>query len=355
MARLPRRCTAFLAIILAGEPAMAAAESTLQAPEAPAPELARIGAYLQSSVDNFPIGDYLGYPNGREGPVGGRLFPRLRHAQIVMHGTPTSGLDYSMRLDATRLQLALTEGYASVRGGPWRLAVGRIRAPLGAEFLADDWDLPAIDRALHLRTGVGRGPAFPGFGALTGDALQATVEHGRVRLLTWGGREDVANRFEVRPSSSLALGATYLASNPLLPQRNVQTGSRTGAAVVPAYRDRWGADVRWQDGPVTVAAEFMRGYDMTDVGGIFGLGAFQYLLWDLGGGHQVLLRHEDLRQDTDFPASNGAGPAFQLRTGIVGWTWVPPGTRSKLQLEYARRYDGYADDDTITGALGIKL
>ncbi|MBM3268543.1 MAG: hypothetical protein FJZ01_12910 [Candidatus Sericytochromatia bacterium] len=336
MARLQCWCVVALLAGLPGLPAQAAEPFTT-------------GLFAQVAAGT-DLADFLGLPE--RGPWSSVVPVSLRHAQILLEGAPIPYGAFSLRIAAVPAP-ALAEGHVAV-GPEWlRLALGRIRAPLGAEFLAEDWDLPTLSRSEPLFHVLGGEAPISMATAFLADAARLTFSLGKATATAWASQADVATRLEFEPGPAMAGGLYYLASNPLLPEPRA---AFPDGSTRPGFRDRWGADVRWREGPIAIAGEVHRGFEVTQGGGLAGLGFHVYGTIDLSDRQRLLLRFEQ----TDPDLIGGRDMSVYLlpvsKTVTLGWSLALPDERTRIRVELRRdSLPMRQDKNSALGALEVKL
>ena len=140
--------------------------------------------------------------------------------------------------------------------------------------------------------------------------------------------KDAAMRLEAYPVKGLVIAGVAYAS--------------VGDRGEPGTKDRFEGDVRYENGPFLVQAEYIRGHDVTGSGEASGHGFYGALAWTFAEVLQPALRigYLDPDVDADLPVSASKDELFHVDVGL---NYFIQKHEAKLRLNY---YRFEYDDDT---------
>ncbi|MBM3268545.1 MAG: hypothetical protein FJZ01_12920 [Candidatus Sericytochromatia bacterium] len=305
------------------------------------------GLFVQAGARKYLAGDpsdfgYLGNPLPDLG------FDR---ATILLDSRERWPLGYALRMAIPRAAAPhLVEGHLEVGFAGLALALGRLRAPLSAESLTEDWERAHLSPPRYLDAVADPTASFP-FGRVVAEAARLSAGGDPISLTAWASGQDVAIRVDSRPVDWVQAGAFYLARDPFEPP--IQGGAR-------GFHDRWGGDVRLQLRRLRFSAEMLRGYEENAFGGAFAFGGQVGAALDIPGGHQFVVRYDAYAPEFRYaPGSIVAAAlvaAARSETVTLGWNVDLPAPGTRLRLEYARSiWAGPRNADFLSGALTLRL
>ncbi|MBM3268544.1 MAG: hypothetical protein FJZ01_12915 [Candidatus Sericytochromatia bacterium] len=268
----------------------------------------------------------------------------MRHAQLSWRVPAGQVLGIEGRLEALP-QPVFLEGYAKLDLGWVGIQAGHLRLPLGLGHLADDRDLPTLDRARYISPPRGetlsRGWSPDSW---TQAALQVDLAGPGQRLRMALGLQDAAARLEGPVLPGVTCGVYYLAPNPFYPVPVI--GRRTGPTRTTFY-DLWGADATWNLGAVDLVTEYQYG----SVGhAAYTSGVVITGIWAASGEDGFVLRYGHL-----YSHGHDASRPAAERTFVVGWNRTLPIPGARLQVEISRDFPAPGPPATTVGvALGLR-
>ncbi len=145
--------------------------------------------------------------------------------------------------------------------------------------------------------------------------------------------KDAALRLEAYPVKGLVIAGVAYAS--------------IGDRGEPGAKDRFEGDVRYENGPFLVQAEYIRGHDVTSSGEADGHGFYGALAWTFAEVLQPALRigYLDPDVDADLPVSASKDELFHVDVGL---NYFIQKHEAKLQLNYYRfEYDDRTPRDEV--------
>jgi hypothetical protein len=222
----------------------------------------------------------------------------------------------------------MQDAYITMPAGPVTIEAGQQRLPLGYEGSMGSSGLEIIERAL-MESDRSRGAAL-GDVRDAGVAVRQAWSAVTYRVGVFNGSGETMNEMDRQVGKAL-VGQLAFHPKALNGLRVGVSGATSGrAAGDKPTRDRVGADMRAARGPVSLQIEAMTGQDGTTrrLGG--------YALATLAPRPRVKLVG---RVDTFDPdrSSDSTAATVAERDYLAGFTWLPAGTRLKLQLNVVRK------------------
>lgn len=271
----------------------------------------------------------------------------MRRAEIAFGGSISPKVVWTIMVDPSK-SLALRNTYSTVNGTPFitgssvdqgshilqdafitveygdgmRLRFGQFHVPLSMEGLEGSGGLETIERALfasdHGRGGFYgdvRDVGISAFGSV-GTGLEYTVGvfNGLGTGVGSAGGKGFAGRVVIRPPGELGL----------------QLGGSSGYADNPR-RERYGADVRLDRGPLVLKSEISAGRD----GELHRFGYYGLAALRIQPQLQAVVRYDSW--DPDTRAETGALDAAE-RNVTAGISYLVMGNTLKLQANYVRQW-----------------
>ena len=234
----------------------------------------------------------------------------------------------------------LQDAFISMPVGRFTFDAGQQRLPLGYEGAMSSSGLETIDRAL-MESDKSRGAAF-------GDVRDAGVTMRRAwsamdyRLGVFNGSGETMNDVDKQVGTAV-IGQLGFHPSSMKWLRVGVSGATSGhGAADNPTRDRLGADVRLTRGPIALQVEGMMGQD----GPVHRVGYYALATYALRPQFRLVTRFDVFDPDL---ATDVVPATISECDYVGGFTWLPAGTRLKLQVNVVRKtYSaGLAPSSTI--------
>ena len=236
----------------------------------------------------------------------------------------TSGAQTTVNQSSRMLQ----DAFVSIPVSRLTIDAGQERLPLGYEGSMGASGLETVERAL-MESEKARSASF-GDVRDAGVSVKQTWSFVDYRVGLFNGSGETMNDVDKQVAKAL-VGAVAFHPGFLEGFRVGASGATSGSAAGDnPTRDRVGADVRFARGPVALQAEAMSGQD----GATRRLGAYALATWAFHKQAKVVARVDSW--DPDRAADNTAANVAE-HDYLGGFTWLPAGTRLKLQLNVVRK------------------
>ncbi|MDB4907041.1 MAG: hypothetical protein JWO05_1825 [Gemmatimonadetes bacterium] len=296
----------------------------------PAPAVAPLLPTVSAMLQLWAIGGDAGYRNSY----------RVRRAEIKVVGDLGRKAKAIVMLDVAKA-LSLNTGAApvqpsvaqssrvlqdaliSVPFGTLQLDAGQQKLFLGLEGMTSSGSLETVERALMFSDRA-RGGSF-GDVRDVGVALRGKWTLAEFQVGAFDGSGEAQNDVDKNVGKSLVARVAVRPSFVKGLQVGASGASAGAGSLDNPVRDRAGAELRFSTGRVLLVAEAMHGQD--DITTRFGA----YALASVGIAPTVKLQARLDSWDPDTHREAAAADVTQ-RDALVGASWLPAGTRLKLQL-----------------------